>query len=440
MVRLSGGQRGGGQEHGHAARRFPALAAYAGTANQLVLRVGCFNRGTPCSVDTGGGISHILHGSDVTINDPTPPALAVEASGLLAGGARSGSDPVTLTASDGAGIRRVELIDVTNPAAPAVVGVEDYGESRTDANRHLRLQPARAVPRAQPRDGAPDRAARRPAPASSSASPTPAATSSTSGPYPVFAVTPSDRGALNGAGRDRDAARCRVVWTAGGKSNRRTLELRRQGRQSAAGCSTATASRSPAPSVVLLTRDLRRGATVVPRTTLTTTADGRFSTTVSRDRLAAAAVRLALARQRHPLRRQRLPDAAGPRERDPDRLHPPPARRPQLHGQRAAARRLARRRAGDRPGPRARLQALRDVRRHDDVEQRPLQGQLPLPQLRLARAQLRLPRAHPPRRRASPTRPATRRRTVERVAGRPGLPQALRSRLPSVYGHGRRER
>ena len=82
---------------------FPALANYKGDATTLVLRVGCFNRGTPCSVDTGGAISHILHGSDVTINDPTPPSVTVEASGLLAGGSRDGSDPVTLTATDASG-------------------------------------------------------------------------------------------------------------------------------------------------------------------------------------------------------------------------------------------------------------------------------------------------------------------------------------------------
>ena len=101
MVRVPGRQRGRGQEHGEP-RELPALAAYAGTANQLLLRVGCYNRGTPCSVDTGGAISHILHGSDITINDPTAPAVAVEASGLLAGGSRSGSDPVTVTATDAA--------------------------------------------------------------------------------------------------------------------------------------------------------------------------------------------------------------------------------------------------------------------------------------------------------------------------------------------------
>ena len=40
-----------------------------------------------------------------------------------------------MTATDGAGIRRVDLLDVTSPAAPAVVGTEDYAEARTQANR-----------------------------------------------------------------------------------------------------------------------------------------------------------------------------------------------------------------------------------------------------------------------------------------------------------------
>src|SRR4051812_37252397 len=114
---------------------FPALAGYKGDATTLALRVGCFKRANDCSVAAGGGIGHILHGSDVMISDATAPSVTVEASGMLAGGARNGSDPITVSAGDNSGIRKVELIDVTDPAAPAVVGSEDYAIDRTSANK-----------------------------------------------------------------------------------------------------------------------------------------------------------------------------------------------------------------------------------------------------------------------------------------------------------------
>ena len=78
---------------------------------------------------------HVLYGVDLTVNDPVPPLPTVAAEGLLAGGERDGSDPVVLTATDNAGIRRAEIIDVTNPAAPQVVGAEDYVTGTTDARR-----------------------------------------------------------------------------------------------------------------------------------------------------------------------------------------------------------------------------------------------------------------------------------------------------------------
>ena len=256
---------------------FPALAGYAGNANVLHLRVGCFQRPTPCSVAAGGGISHILHGSDVTINDPTPPTVTVEASGLLAGGARSGSDPITLSAGDGAGIRKVELVDVTNPLAPAVVGVEDYAEVRTGANRICDYtQPA-------------------PCPSLSretvQATSLPAGQRSVSvrvtdtggnvverGPYPVFAVTPSDRGAANGT-NVTESGSLSMTWTVGG-SKRRTL-----GYGAKAGVRGRLLNSDGQPiggaRVQLLTRDLRRDAALIPRTTLTTADDGSFRTTVA---------------------------------------------------------------------------------------------------------------------------------------------------------------
>ena len=187
----------------------------------LHLRVGCFNRGTPCSVAAGGGITHILHGADVTINDPTPPSVTVEASGLLAGGPRSGSDPVTVTASDGAGIRKVELIDTTNPLAPAVVGVEDYAQVRTGANRICDFSLPAPCPGLS-RETL--QAASLPA---GQRSVTVRVTDTGGnvvdrGPYPVFAVTPSDRGAANGSNAT-DSGKLTVIWTKGRHSKRRTL-------------------------------------------------------------------------------------------------------------------------------------------------------------------------------------------------------------------------
>jgi len=257
---------------------FPALAGYTGNANVLHLRVGCFNRGTPCSVAAGGGITHILHGADVTINDPTPPSVTVEASGLLAGGPRSGSDPVTVTASDGAGIRKVELIDTTNPLAPAVVGVEDYAQVRTGANRICDFSLPAPCPGLS-RETL--QAASLPA---GQRSVTVRVTDTGGnvverGPYPVFAVTPSDRGAANGSNAT-DSGKLTVIWTKGLHSKRRTL-----GYGAKAGVRGRLVNEAGQPigsaRVQLLTRDLRSGASVVPRTTFTTDGDGRFSTTVT---------------------------------------------------------------------------------------------------------------------------------------------------------------
>src|SRR4051794_39385613 len=176
---------------------FPALAGYAGTANQLTLRVGCFNRGTACTTSAGNGISHVLHGADVTVNDGTPAAVTVEASGLLAGGARSGSDPVVLSATDGAGIRRVDLIDVTNPAAPSVVGSEDYAAERSDAGGlcdYSRPAPCPQLSHEVVRPTALSAGEREVLVRVTDT----AGNAADGGPYPVSAITPSDRGPLNG--------------------------------------------------------------------------------------------------------------------------------------------------------------------------------------------------------------------------------------------------
>jgi hypothetical protein len=256
---------------------FPALAGYKGDATTLALRVGCFKRADDCSVAAGGGISHILHGSDITITDATAPAMTVEASGMLAGGARSGSDPITVSAGDNSGIRKVELIDVSDPAAPAVVGVKDYAIDRTSANRICDYSQPAACP-VLSRE--PVRATSLPAGqrALTVRVTDTAGNVSVRGPYQVFAVTPSDRGALNGANATETGS-LSVIWTQGVKVNRRTL-----GYGEEAGVRGQLTNSTGAPiagaKVTLFSRDLREGTSLIPRTTFTTDSDGRFTTIV----------------------------------------------------------------------------------------------------------------------------------------------------------------
>jgi hypothetical protein len=100
-----------------------------------------------------------------------------------------------------------------------------------------------------------------------------------SGPYPVFAVTSSDRGAVNGAGAT-DSGTMNAIWTKTRRASRRTLNYGQK-----AGVRVRLVNSDGAPvsgaKVVLLTRDLRAGADLVARKTLTTDGDGRFSTVVT---------------------------------------------------------------------------------------------------------------------------------------------------------------
>jgi hypothetical protein len=97
-----------------------------GTATTISLYAGCYT-GT-CTFDQNSIDQLQLLGSRVTIEDTRPPDLtAVQAGlGLLAPGVRSGDEPVTFSAEDNSGIRRAELVDVTDAANPAVVASEDY--------------------------------------------------------------------------------------------------------------------------------------------------------------------------------------------------------------------------------------------------------------------------------------------------------------------------
>ena len=106
--------------------------------------------------------------------------------------------------------------------APTVVGVEDYTSVRTDANRicdYSQPAPCPALSRETVRATS--------LPAGQRALVVRVTDTAGNvvdrGPYPVFAVTPSDRGALNGAGAT-ETGTLSVIWTKGAKGDRRTLD------------------------------------------------------------------------------------------------------------------------------------------------------------------------------------------------------------------------
>ena len=141
---------------------FPALAGYAGTATSLQIAVGCFNGSvnTACSVARSGGISHLLSGAQVVLNDPTAPAASIEASGLLAGGSRSGAD-----AGHARRHRQRRHPPRRDPRShPRRRERRRRGGLRgRRAHRHRRdllVPPPQALPEPQERDRAPDRPAR----------------------------------------------------------------------------------------------------------------------------------------------------------------------------------------------------------------------------------------------------------------------------------------
>ncbi len=129
-----------------------AMAAPA--APYLTISTGCYtDDGSACSLGTDGagnvGTALVqLYGSRVTITDDTPPALDALAAGkgLLAPGTRSGDEPVTFTATDNVGIRRAELVDVSDAADQRVVGAEDYNAVPTDAKARCDFTRPRPCP------------------------------------------------------------------------------------------------------------------------------------------------------------------------------------------------------------------------------------------------------------------------------------------------------
>ena len=265
---------------------FPALARYRNDSRTMILRVGCYARNAaPCEVGPGGRIYNVFYGARVTVSDPTPAdSFTVEASGLMAGGPRDGSDPVTVSATDNSGIEKLETFDVTNPAAPRLVASENYdvgptyeaGEQRTDRGATCSFRLAKPCP---------NLAGETIRPSSLQVGNRNLLVRVTDaggnyvdrGPFPVNVVTPSDRGAANG-GNVSEPARL-ILRYSNTKRPRQTVRYYRKvgvrGR-----LINANGNPIPGAEVRLLTRDLRQGASAIDRTGIRTGADGSFRVTV----------------------------------------------------------------------------------------------------------------------------------------------------------------
>jgi hypothetical protein len=251
---------------------FRSLASYNGAATSLSVELGCFARGTPCSHTGGATIYNILYGSEVTLTDRTAPAVTVEAFGLLAGGTRSGREPIRLTATDNSGINNVQLIDVTSSPAQ-VVASEDYDAQLTDAAGGCSYRLTHACPNL------------------SAETLTPGAISggerkllvrvtdtggnvSDRGPFTVDVVPPFDRGPLNGTNATETGRM--VVAFAGSSRTTRTVRYKR--RVTVLGRVFNESGTPIAGAIVrVLRKDERANSRWRTAATVTTRSDGRFT-------------------------------------------------------------------------------------------------------------------------------------------------------------------
>ncbi len=316
MVRLPGRQRRDRQEHGQprelpGARGLHRHRQRAASCASAVTTAGRRARSPPAA-----GISHILHGSDVTINDPTPPTVTVEA-------------------SRPAGRRRAQRL----------------GPRHRDGDRRRRHPPGRPARRDEP--GRPGGRRHRGLRRGPHAAPTAICDYSLPAPCPSLSRETIQAAALPAGQRSRGRARDRhrrqrrrqrpvpgvrrharptaarstaptrptpatlsLIWTKGAQGRAPHAQLRPQGgrprppdqrrRRADRRRQGPAAHARPAP---------RRHASSRARR-FTTDGDGRFRTTVTASASRQLQFAWLVARQRHPLRRQRLPDAAGARVRD----------------------------------------------------------------------------------------------------------------------------
>jgi hypothetical protein len=266
-----------------------SIVRNAGTASSIALSAGCWLGSGGCTLGAAANVFLQLYGSRVTITDTTAPALTgpTAGDGLRAPGTRSGDEPLTFSASDNTGIRRAEIVDVTDADAPRVVTAEDYAATQSSQKRKCDYTRTKPCP-----DLTTETIAASPAIAGRRT--LLLRVTDTAGNQTVsapFAITA--RGPLNGAGGG-DGARLVAGFPGhsmrgSGKSRHRVGVLRPTktvgfGHGALVRGTLRNAARQPVggAELRLLVRELRLGARYTDRGAITTSADGRFSFRITR--------------------------------------------------------------------------------------------------------------------------------------------------------------
>jgi hypothetical protein len=266
-----------------------SIARNAGTATSITVAAGCWAGSAGCTLAANANVFVELYGSRVTITDTTAPALTGPTSGegLRAPGTRSGDEPLTFSASDNTGIRRAEIVDVTDADNPRVVAAEDYATTQTAQKGKCDYTRTKPCPdlKSETIAASPAIAGRRTLLLRVTDS---ADNQTVSLPFAVTA-----RGPLNGAGGG-DGARL-VAGFPGhsvrgkGKSRHRVGVLRPTktvgfGHGALVRGTLRNAAGQPVggAELRLLVRELRLGARYTDRGAITTSADGRFSFRITR--------------------------------------------------------------------------------------------------------------------------------------------------------------
>jgi hypothetical protein len=263
--------------------RHDSASAMARVGTMMILSSDCGTQPS-CTIGPNDRQVEQILGSRVTINDPVVPSVTavVAGTGLLAPGLRSGDEPITFSATDNTGIRRAEIVDVTDAAKPVVVAAENYDSgTKTETGARCDYTLPRPCPNlkderiaASPAVGGKRTLVVRVADAGGE--------TAVSAPFAVVA-----RGPLNGV-NGGDGARMSAGFPARvlrrtGKTRRRVYVLRptrlvSYGKNATLRGILRNAARQPigGADIRILVREDRLGAGYVDRGGVSTDAEGRF--------------------------------------------------------------------------------------------------------------------------------------------------------------------